>query len=300
MKNILVTICGLAVAFAGCKEHGTAIDFGGNALPQTTYVVSPVPVSNPHQILVEEFTGQGCTNCPEGHVDLDKISSQNPGRINVISMYGDFSPESVPPGGSVNDFRDAAAVNILLGIYGSKSPIPCAGIDRSVNAVNGNLMQVGSSSWDGFILAQLGITDSVNLSVKSSYDPSKKLATITALVTYTQPLSTQQNLSIVVVEDSIYDKQESFDTSPITLDHYLFLDVFRGMVTSVPAGDKLSIDGASDIKEAGRSFNKVYAYALPVKSPAIIPSHCRVIAFVNNAIGADKRVLQSAQCKLAP
>jgi len=293
MKKLLFAICGVVI-FAGCKEHGTSLDFGSNLISQTTYVASPVPRAEAHQVLVEEFTGQSCPNCPAAHVLLDTMSSQNPGRINVISMYTIGGPVNDPPNGAQYDFRDAAALNILNEIYGGSTPLPATGADRVSD--NGSMLSLGAQSLSGPVTSRLIVADSVNLLVTSSYNVSKNIATITAAVTFTQAFSTPQNLSIVVVEDSINDLQEF----PGDVQSYWFMDVFRGMVTSVPAGDVLQVSANSNTKVAGRVFQKVYSYVLPAKSPVIVPAHCRVIAFVNTANGADKHVLQSAQCKLVP
>lgn len=297
MKKLLFTVFGAAVVFAGCKEHDVYIDFKPKSVADTTYVVSPVPPADLHQVLVEEFTGQSCPNCPEAHDDLDTMEALNPNRINVISLYPPGSGTQVlPPDGSVHDFRNPVADQILNTVYSSINGLPAAGMDRTVDAL-GSIVYVGSTSWDGHITTQLAKTTPVNLSVSSTYDSVSGKATIVATVIYTQAVALAQNLSIVVVEDGMVDKQDK--TGIPTLPNYVFIDVFRGMVTSIPSGDQLAVPGATpNAKEAGRLFKKTYSYALPTVTPAIIPSHCRVIAFVNTADGADKHVEQSVQCPL--
>ncbi len=296
MKRRLFAISCAALIFTGCKEHGTLIDFGTNSTSQTSSVVSPVPSPDPHQVLVEEFTGQSCPNCPQAHAAIDAISAQNPGRVNLISLYPLSSPkpfpQCVPPTGAQYDFEEITAENVLDGIFGNPGGLPASGADRV--SYNGSVLQLGPNGSDGIITTQLAVASPVNIIVTSNYDLAKNVAIINATVTYTEASSTSQNLSIVVVEDNISDLQEF----PGVIQKYVFMDVYRGMVTAVPAGDVLQVTKNSNAKEAGRCFKKTYAYALPAKSPAIVPSNCRIIAFVSNADGADKRVLQSAQCKL--
>lgn len=292
MKKLLFAICAGALLWAGCKEHDIPIDFSIKAISDTTYVLTSVPPAAPHQVLVEEFTGQTCPNCPQAHADLDAISLAHSGFVNVISLYTYGNPQSKPPAVHIYDFEDTTATNLLTTIYANVGGLPAAGIDRV--AESGSIVQVGNSSWDGYITTQLGVADPLNLTVTSTYDSSKTTATITATVTYTQAQSTPQNLSIVVVEDSMYDNQE-FPSGGDQL--FWFKDVFRGMVTAI-AGDVLQVTAGNDVKEAGRFFQKVYSYGLPAKTPALKPAHCRVIAFVNSSAGADKHIFQSAQCPL--
>jgi hypothetical protein len=293
MKKLLFTICASALLWSGCKEHDTLIDFSASTSVDTTYLVT-APAAAPHQVLVEEFSGQSCPNCPNAHTDLDNISAANPGLVNVVTLYVSGSPQTDPPSGAKYDFRDSIAL-IISGsaIYGGVGSWPSAGIDRTL--FGGALLQIGQSSFNGPINTQLAIKDdSVNVSIASAYDSSTEIATITAGVTYTQAVSTPQNLSIMLVEDSMYDLQE--DNGAI-VSNYLFLDVFRGMATAV-IGDPLQVTSGNNAKEAGRFFQRVYSYTLPVKSPAIVPAHCRLIAFVSYANGSDLHVMQSAQCKL--
>src|SRR6185437_8751341 len=119
---------------------------------------------------------------------------------------------------------------------GPKSGIPCGGIDRV--PVSGALT-LYSSSWTDAANQRLNTVDSVNLSVASIYNAADTTATITVLTTYTKDVSTSQNLSVAIVEDSMLDVQE--DQSPSGFDNtYMFTDVFRGMVTSAPFGDPVA------------------------------------------------------------
>jgi len=300
MKKLFIAICGGALLFSGCKEHDAPVDFSTTtAAGDTTYVVTPVPPATSRQVLVEEFTGQSCPNCPQAHGDLDAISAANPGLINVVSMYTTGQPQANPPAGALYDFRTTSATTIGNTVFNGIPGLPAAAIDRV--SASGSVLQLGSGSWDGIINNELKVVDSINLSVTSAYDTASKKATITALVTYLYPLSTPQNLSIYIVEDSMSDLQE-FSSGDQT---YLFMDVFRDMVTPpVPWGAPLTVSGTNN-KAAGQFFQRIYpGYSLPAPvgtSPAINPAHCRVIAFVSCANdGTDYHVMQSAQCKFAP
>jgi hypothetical protein len=300
MKKIYFTVICYGMLLAGCMEKNSPLDFSSSvtAIGDTTYVLSAVPNTAPHQVLVEEFTGQSCPNCPNAHHDLDVISASHAGLINVVSMYTTGQPQSIPPPGAIYDFRNATATNILNTIYnGGGGGLPAAGIDRTFESASSSILQTGSGSWDGIIIPQLTVTDSLNLTVQSTYNSTTHVATITSVVTYAQSVSTPQNLSIYIVEDSIFDKQDFPDS---VHNNYVFMDVFRDMVTAQPYGEPLAVSVGNNAKEPGRVFQRVYTYKLPANTPAINPLHCRVIAFVNNTNGTDQHIMQSAQCKFAP
>ncbi len=248
----------------------------------TTYVLSPVPATDPHNVLAEEFSGQSCANCPEGSALLNSISYANPRRLNIVTLYTGGEPQEIPPYGSTHDFRNIAAANIASSVFPGLSALPTAGIDR-IN--DGETFYMASVS--GEITTRLSIADSLNLSVSGYYDVATNKVTVSAMVTYTKTMSSTQNISIVIVEDSIIDRQED----GITLDtNYQFNNVFRSMITSVPYGD-IILPGMTT-KEPGQVYLCTYTFS---PDTSWIMNHCRVIAFVNGSSSAMPVVQQSAQ-----
>ena len=294
MKKSFITICGCAFVFAGCMEKGPPINFTNVVVADTTYLISPVPVADPHNVLAEEFTGQSCGNCPDAHTLLANLAATtNPTRLNVLGLYITGLGQTVPPTGAKYDFRTQAATDISNSIYSAEpaSGIPCGGIDR---VPAGGLLLLSAPSWTDAYNQRLGMTDSVNLSVTSNYNGTDTTATIVATITYLQQVSTLQNLSIAIVEDSMIDLQEKNGSGVVN--NYQFDDVFRGMVTSEPYGDPIA--SKKTVKAPGTRNVRTYTYKV---NAAWNPKHCRIIAFVNyNSTEPNKDVFQSVQTKLAP
>jgi hypothetical protein len=298
-SSILFTGCN------GCKEIGpnvilTAPPSGsGTGITDTTWVLSSAAIAalttDPHNVLVEEFTGQACSNCPAAHALLDGIAATYAsGRVNIVSMYFTGGPQTVPPNGFLYDLRDSSATQISTTIYNSVSALPSGGVDRLPNAANAGSLLFYSSDWSGITATQQTVPDSVNLALSSSYNTTTSLATTTITVTYTHPVSTKQNISLVVVEDSITDLQE-FPDSVHT--GYHFKSVMRGMENlSIPSGDPV-LDSIAT-KATGRVFRRICTYKLRTLTLAIKPANCHVVAFVTANNGADQHVMQSAQSKL--
>jgi len=303
MKKILISLgCGAFIFFEGCKEVPPTIIFRASRAADSTYVISPVPAADPHNVLIEEFTGEGCTNCPAAHAELDADAHVVGGTAFVISYYQNSgAPINVPPAGASYDFRDSAASIISSStIYTTNedanyNSLPGGGIDRTP-LTSGTTIWLGATTWPGLITTRSSVEDSLNLSVSSVF--SGGVATITATITYVQPVSTKQNISIAIVEDSIIDYQDR--PLGVVDSAYLFNDVFVDMVTPAPFGDAILDTLAT--KVAGRVLRKVYTYTLPVsfKKGLVNPAHCRVIAFVHQPQTAspDFHVIQSQQTKL--
>ena len=301
MKKTFLAVCIGGLFFAGCKEVPPDIILTvAAASVDTTYMKVPPASTDPHNVLVEEFTGQSCANCPAGHAILDNAAASNPGRVNIIGLFEhDGSTVTTPPGGAAYDFTSLVALAIgNSAVYNSVPGLPNGGIDRvPYLGFPGNL--IPDADWSGDIAGRLNTVDSLNMTISSAYTSSTGVATITATVIYTQTMSTKQSLGIVVVADSIIDFQEE----PLgkTDSFYLFNSVFVGMVTAVPCGDPL-IDSIS-VKDPGRFVQLVYTYTVPTTFSSgmgvVNPAHCRVVAFVNSpGYGGSYQVLQSEQTKL--
>jgi len=274
-----------------CKEKGPIIDSSSTAVvADTTYVASPVPTAEPHNVLAEEFTGQSCSNCPAAHELLNNLAaSTNPTRLNVLGLYIYGLSQATPPTGFTYDFRDSTATDISSTIYsgGPLSGIPCGGIDRT--PVSG-LLVLYASSWTDAYNQRLNTPDSLNIALTSSYNAVDSIDTVIATITYTTQVSTPQSLSIAVTEDSIIDLQET----PTGVDpNYVYTNVFRGMIPGANGADILS---AMAVKEPGRVNKRTYLYKV---RPGLKPKHCRLIAFVTySASFSNKAVLQSVQTKM--
>ncbi len=291
MKKVISVFCVSALVLVGCKEQAPYIKLDNLNYTDSSYAVATVPAADAHNVLVEEFTGATCSNCPLAHVTLGGIESAHEGRVNVIGMYLYNIAQTYPPSGAAYDFRDSSATEVGTKIYQGISSLPNGGVDRV--PVNSNI-QISSGAWNSAVNNRLSVATPVNITLASSYTGGTN--TITVNLVYTSIVSTAQNLNVVIVEDSVIDKQEypAFDPNfPSGIDDaYIFTNVFRQMVSSAPYGDPIMTSVAT--KNPGFSIVRKYSYNL--KSKVVNPAKCRIIAFVTDA--TDNHVIQSVQSRL--
>ncbi len=297
MKKLFILFCAATAVLTSCKETGPYITLTPPPdKVDTTYVLSAPPAAEPHQILVEEFTGASCSNCPEAHEILHVLDSTYPGRLNIIALHDSLSPLSTPPHGAQYDFRAPLAWQIANNIFSSSHTLPCGGVDRlplgDAGTFGSNYL-MGRNMWNSVVPGLLSKTDSMNLKLTSNYDAATGKDEITLTVTYTAPVSVPQNFTIALIEDSIVDVQEFpgyYD------DAYHFDAVFRTTVTKTTIGDTLL--PSVPVKEAGRVYKVTYRMPIETKWKA---EHCRLVAYVHGANAAGGvRVYQSAQTKVIP
>lgn len=289
MRKFLSVVSAAALlALTSCEEKGPVIDFGGGAIAVDTTYVGTVPTAQQRIVVVEEFTGGMCANCPKARDLLTGIADNNPGRVLPVEIHIFNFTQSNPASdhGAVYDFRTDDGTKISEIFYNTINQMPSAGINRTGTDAERLLL---SGKWANKINEQLAITPSMNVDVESAYADGK--ATIKVKVAYVKPVTKQQFMTVAILEDEIVDVQEypdSFDH------HYIFMHTLRDLVTPV-TGQPFLADVAT--KEAGRVYQRTFTFDVPA---AWKPENCKVIAFVHNNDADSKEILQAAETKLKP
>src|SRR3954465_6930084 len=128
MKKVLLALSSI-ILFAQCKEHNIPLDFTHHVgTGDTTYVLasSAIPAPDAHNVLIEEFTGASCSNCPPAHDLLEVLEAG--GHVNVVSLYITNFSQTNPPPDAAYDFRHIIASNIGTGVYGAIGAMPLGGV----------------------------------------------------------------------------------------------------------------------------------------------------------------------------
>lgn len=291
MKNLsLLVLAGCLFVMNSCKEKGPKIDFGGTAKAVDTTYVATVEAAAAKKVLVEEFTGASCTNCPAATKALEGIVAlpENIGKVIVIAMHIN-NPSAIfgPTPISKYDFRTQKGTDLCNLVYPGIGSIPIAGIDRT--PYNGNTL-IDRPKWATVIDARKAMASPANISMETSYDAATKTATVKVKVAYTTAVSAKQYLTLAVTEDSIIDAQEfpslDIDTA------YVFKHTLRDYLTPLSGSEILT---NLTTKEAGRVYVRTFSF---VVNSAWKPEHCEYVAILHNNTGSDKDVLQVEEKKL--
>src|SRR5688572_21847715 len=91
--SLLIILSAVLISFNSCEEIGPAIDLTEDTTADTTYVVTQIETPQDKNVVLEEFTGARCVNCPQGHVLLDNLENQHGERFIAISNHSEFLAE---------------------------------------------------------------------------------------------------------------------------------------------------------------------------------------------------------------
>ena len=283
MKKIKVShLVGLSAgvlffsAITACKEVGPEIN-----LTETDYVTYIETPEAPQDkiVLIEDFTGAACPNCPDGHIAITDALTVNPGKAIAIAEYNYFAD----PLYIEQNFLTDEALN-MNGYLGPVTGWPAIFIDRKDFGGDDYLAELPENVGT-FTADQTAASTPVNLYIENIYDAASRLLTVRVKIKYTSAVTTVNHLSISLTESAIIAAQID-DNVGGEVEDYIHNHVLRKMLTYY-TGDALPEENI-----AGRVYEFEYTYTIPESWNA---DNMNVVAFVHNYETDNKEVLQAVE-----
>ncbi len=248
-------------------------------------VIEPLVPSGNRVVLLEEFTGKGCTNCPKGSRELENLLIQFPNNLVAVSLHAGFfaNPQFFPLG--TYDLRTDEG-EFLIEYLSQPIGYPSGVVNRV--AVNGD-MQLSLNQWASAITSAIQVPPAIELSIVRTYDALTRQVVVTVNGIGKEVLQGEIRLSIMLTESGIVDAQDDLEAGGIVPD-YVHKHVLRDMLT--PATGANILDGIS----VGQTFSQTYSTTLEDIWQA---DDMEIIAFVSLVNGSDFPILQAASVHLA-
>ena len=278
-RNLLFLL--LAFSFFACEEVPPVVtgSMGGPGGPDPATELK----DQKRQVLIEEFTGVHCVQCPAGSAHIETLLNAHGEQLVAVSIHaGDFA---VPHPNSQYDFNIPAG-NDILAFLGEPLGYPSSVVDRTMFDGEGVIQLLGTSKWAGYIEQEKEILPKVKIGIDTEFDPATRELKIGLLLLVEETITEESRLSIMFTESNIIDPQTVPNVGVV--DDYVHNHALRGMATN-PLGDIISED-----LTAGSLIEKNYTFTVPTDWAE---ENCRVIAFVH--LGGDsKEVLQAAEAEM--
>jgi hypothetical protein len=277
-----------------CKETPPYINLTpSNISTDTTYLIQQIPAPQDSTVLIEDFTGVRCPNCPDAQTEAKNLMANNPERVNVITIHPSnllnslTTPFSKELRGdkvtSYYDFRTQAGAEIFR-LIGVSNSLPIGSINRRLFSGETNRV-IDYQKWAANVNSELLKTTPVNIDLNCYFTPKDSIA-IDLTLTFTEVVTDSNYFSVAVVENKLKDVQErNTGTSVIYDTAYTHEHILRAVVTDF-YGDLLK---APLVK--GRVFKKLLLYKI---DPAWNKNNLKIIAFVHGNTSI-KNVLHSRE-----
>lgn len=199
MKASYITTIGLfllAGIAAGCD----------NISEDDRYIKVEKPtVENPRNLLIMEFTGNNCRNCPDGARMVENIKEDEPaGRVISVGLHpdGDINTQPVPclTPPYTQDFRCEEAT--VLYKYYSPGGFPCAIFNGAKSS-----MSSAVTEWQTLASKALAVPAKMSIDAECGYDNETRLLTVDYEVIFGNVVDKKLNAMVWLVENDIIGTQ---------------------------------------------------------------------------------------------
>jgi hypothetical protein len=257
-------------------------------LTDTVYFIDSVNVTE-KQVLLEDFTGHLCVNCPEAAIMAHEFAATLDHKLIIYSVHAGYyaTPDPNPASLYTDDLTSVTGEELYNAFQVFVNP------NALINRVKfGGAVQLNPDNWQSAVNFELAKPNIANLSLKNAFYPNLNTLRIQVNAEFTEQLSGIFKLCVYIAEDSIVSPQKNNNPevgpSPDWED-YVHRNLLRGAVNTT-FGENISAAGTI---EANKVYAKEYFYVI---DPAWVTKRCNIIAFVYNE--ESKEILQAAECGL--
>lgn len=255
MKRFIYTLLTMAMLCAACDE----VDMSDRLI-----YVEPPQVSR--AVLIEDYTGQYCVNCPRATEEIERLIAEYGDSI-VIAVaihsgpfskrLGEFTPLYTAQGDEYFNHWGLSAQPIGL-------------VDRLYSSYPFDF-----TDWAAGVNQEVALQAPVSIDVSSNADDEGVAAHVQVIGLDSALVSGR--IQLWLVEDSI----DSFQLLPdgSREEHYNHMHVFRTAINGL-WGEDVSVNH-------GQVVERTYSFEL---DPAWAPEHCAIVAFLYDENGVQQVV----------
>ncbi len=248
---------------------------------EAPYKEEIIVVGGDRKVLVEDYTGHKCGNCPRAAKALHDLKDVYGDRLIIMTVHAGGFATVFPPSAPyfTYDFRTPEGTELDTDFGISAIGNPNGMVNR--RQVNGNYV-LSSTSWLGEISSVLGDASPapVKIEIENTFDATSRTLQTEINSEFVNSLGGAHKLCVFLVEDSIINWQKDYDASPEDIPDYVHRDVLRtsmngtygDAITNTTAG---TIDTKNYSKTLDASWNE---------------NNMKVISFVYNEV--TKEIIQ--------
>lgn len=256
-----------------------AIMLLSSALFAQTFVSTEVANKN---VILEEYTGINCGNCPDGHKIANQIIAAHPGRAWAINIHqGYYSANTY-----TTQWGNALANQTGLTGY------PSGTVNRHV--FSGSATALGRGSWNSAVNQILAQVSPVNVAARATLDFNTRIMTIEVEAYYTANSSVPTNmLNVAILQNNILGPQSGASANPAQVEggQYRHMHMLRDLVTG-QWGETI------DTTTQGTFVSRTYTYTVPqtISNEEMVLEDLEVIVFVAEG---HQEILSGCQAEIS-
>ncbi|MCE2961754.1 MAG: Omp28-related outer membrane protein [Chitinophagales bacterium] len=255
----------------------------------STYTIASLPPAQSRVVLLEEYTGASCVNCPDGHRIVKEILTQFGSRVAAVGLHpkGNVLAKPVEEGNPDLDFTTEEA-RLLANTF-LVSSLPSGTIDRK--QFDGSIVQ-GRFELKQRVESVINSDVKVNVKSRVYFDNKAGKSVLEIECTMLEDIAEDLNFSIMLIENKLDAPQKS---GSIVLDPYEHEHVLRKMLTNALGNSlkKATEDGG------GYKKGRVFLKRIELEDFSLTKykaENLYLVSFISNA--STNEVMQTSQTKV--
>lgn len=224
------------------------------------------------KVLIEEYTGFRCGNCPEAAEHAHKLADLYKGKVFLLKVHAGYY--AIPTNQYTYDFRTPEATELDKFFGCSKAGNPNGLISRYGYPTKSHILR--DQKWEEAIKTLLKEKPKMMININNSFEPSTREITVNAEIKFIEESKPNYALALYIVEDSIVQYQQDDRKRPPDVWDFVHDDVLRGSMN----GTWGTILSDSPIP-AGTTIQRQFKYVIPQEKDWR-PQHLKIMAFVHD------------------
>lgn len=277
MKKWLFAISILALVFTGCDVIDNPIKNGGNQPPPDTNVVV-------RKVVIEDFTGHQCKNCPKAAKQIKDIEALYGDQIIGIAIHAGPSNFTGTNADYPTDFRTPEGTAIYNFF---KIPALPMGMVSRVGYPNNTHLKT-YSGWPAETANLIDSVARVKLEQTIAYNASNRTVTVDVTATALTDYADDLKVCVMLLESGIVSPQLMPDDTRDT--NYVHNHVLRDMFTQA-LGDDLALSPVVTNQEYTKQFSGNI-------DAGWNEAACDIVTFIYNS--RTYEILQAEESPVAP
>lgn len=277
-KNILYIFCIAAILISGgCKEIS----------PEYRLVR---PQEGQRNILIEEFTGVQCVNCPQGTDEIINLQGLYGKNLISVAIHAGFFAQA-PYSDSKYNFLTLPGQAIENWI-GPPLGYPSAVVNRSKFSGE-NSYQLGRQKWAAYVGQLAQSLPLLDVTANTNFNPVTRELEVSVTIEAFADINEDIRINVMLTEDNIIDPQANTSATNGRTVEYRHRHVLRAMLTNFD-GNFLSAN-----MKFGDKLTKEYSFTLPAENGWWDADNVHLVAFVTDAsTNAPGEVLNATEVSI--
>ncbi|MCX6247558.1 MAG: Omp28-related outer membrane protein [Bacteroidetes bacterium] len=284
-RILFITVPLVVLLLSSCDKIKTpyATSKHGNIIDTVMDWDTVVPLK---RVLLEDYTGHKCVNCPEASLIAHSLEASNEGKLIVLAVHAGY--QALPGTGNyAADYRSPAgeAWNVDFGI---NSINPQGMVDRK--EFDGTRI-LSKDVWGNDVALALNETPQVLMMITNAYYTNASEVKSVIYSKFQSALPGSYHLTVCIVEDSLISDQKNNNpnvgTTPDIHD-YVFMDVLRGTVNG-SYGEVLTAAVDPYLTYMGK-------FSIAIDKTKRVAKNCWILAYVSKS--DTKEIIQVIKKKV--